>query len=369
MSKHVTFGLLLLFLFLIKSPVASQVKEPGYTYISWEKIKVRTVEKNPTDTVVVIITTRKFYPDQVQLFSKDQDNPCHLHYVVARLKNKTWNLELKPSFEEAAVELPAKKDFLFYVHGDGKTFPDVLEGGLRMSILYGINFVAFDYPTKDEALPFWKNFQTSIRNVHNAVGSFNKMINEVTTYRALHPPTGKYTLLLHSLGNALIKNASGLPHTSLVFENIVLNAPAVKQKKHAEWVEKLSIQENIYIISNRRDIILAGAYFMTFNRYLGIKPRKPLARNASYVRLDNVAGHKHSFFIDIELLNLAPTVKHFYDQVLHGLPADQERCCYLKAKKSHQSYSMEKKPNCTYHYSKGESQPTDQPSTDHSKHF
>ncbi|WP_045467683.1 hypothetical protein [Sporocytophaga myxococcoides] len=348
MLKNLVYLLLLSFSFLIESPAKSQVKEPGYTYIPWERIKINDTKKNESDTVVVIITTRKFSPDKLQLFSKYQDEPCHLHYVVARLKNKTWNLEIKNSFEEAALEMPLKKDFLFYVHGDGKTFADVLEGGLRMSILYGVNFVAFDYPTKDEELPFWKNFQTSIINVNNAVASFGKMINEIKTYRALHDNTGKYTLLLHSLGNELIKNSPGLQHSSIVFENIVMNAPAVKQRKHSKWVENIAIQNDIYIISNRRDIILTGAYFLTFKSYLGKKHRKPLAENATYVRLDNVAGHKHSFFIDIELMNLTPSVKHFYDQILHGLPADNKTCCYLKAKRNRNNYSMEKNPHCSF---------------------
>lgn len=155
------------------------------------------------------------------------------------------------------------------MHGDGKTFPDVLEGGLRMSILYGVNFVAFDYPTRDETLPFWKNFHTSIVNVNNAVTSFGKMINEVKTYRALYDNNIKYTMLLHSLGNELIKNSPGFQHSSIVFENIVMNAPAVKQRKHSKWVENIALQKNIYIISNRRDIILTGAYFLTFKSYLG----------------------------------------------------------------------------------------------------
>jgi hypothetical protein len=348
MLKSLAYLLLFIFSFIIGNPATSQVKEPGYTYISWEKIKINDIEKKESDTVVVIITTRKFSPDKLQLFSKDQDEPCHLHYVLARLKNKTWNLEIKNSFEEAALEMPSNKDLLFYVHGDGKTFPDVLEGGLRMSILYGVNFVAFDYPTKDEELPFWKNFHTSIVNVNNAVTSFGKMINEVKTYRTLHDNSVKYTLLLHSLGNELIKNSPGLQHSSIVFENIVMNAPAVKQRKHSQWVENIALQKNIYIISNRRDIILTGAYFLTYMSYLGKNHRKPLAENATYVRLDNVAGHKHSFFIDIELLNRVPSVKHFYDQILHGLPADNKTCCYLKAKRNRNNYSMEKKPDCKF---------------------
>ncbi|WP_028979563.1 hypothetical protein [Sporocytophaga myxococcoides] len=348
MLKQLAYLFLLIFSFIFGNVAKAQVKEPGYTYIPWERIKINDIEKNKTDTVVIIITTRKFSSDKIQLFSKDQEEPCHMHYVVARLKNKSWNLEIKNSFEEAALEMPSNKDFLFYVHGDGKSFPDVLEGGLRMSILYGINFVAFDYPTKDEELPFWRNFHTSIINVNNAVTSFGKMINEVKTYRALHNTNGHYTLLLHSLGNVLIRNSKGLQDSSIVFENIVMNAPAVKQRKHSQWVEDIAFQNNIYIISNRRDIILTGAYFLTFKSYLGKKHRRPLAENATYVRLDNVAGHKHSFFIDIELLNLAPSVKHFYDQILHGLPADNETCCYLKAKKCQNNYSMKKKPDCKF---------------------
>ncbi|MCR6639288.1 MAG: hypothetical protein NVV82_09960 [Sporocytophaga sp.] len=358
MLKNLAYLLLFIFSFIIGSPATSQVKEPGYTYIPWERIKINDIEKKESDTVVVIITTRKFSLDKTQIFSKDQDSPGHLHYVVARLKNKTWNLEIKHSFEEAALAMPSNKDFLFYVHGDGKTFPDVLEGGLRMSILYGVNFVAFDYPTRDETLPFWKNFHTSIVNVNNAVTSFGKMINEVKTYRALYDNNIKYTMLLHSLGNELIKNSPGFQHSSIVFENIVMNAPAVKQRKHSKWVENIALQKNIYIISNRRDIILTGAYFLTFKSYLGKKHRRPLAQNATYVSLDNVAGHKHSFFIDIELLNLSPSVKHFYDQILHGLPADNKTCCYLKAKKNSNNYSMKKKPDCEFFIAQEKALPT-----------
>ncbi|MCU0371549.1 MAG: hypothetical protein MUC31_09045 [Bacteroidales bacterium] len=72
----------------------------------------------------------------------------------------------------------------------------------------------------------------------------------------------KLGLFMHSLANYLLElslangQLSGI-HEDL-FDNLILNAPAVASKNHHEWIEKLDMQKRAYICYNDIDFNLAG---------------------------------------------------------------------------------------------------------------
>ncbi len=103
------------------------------------------------------------------------------------------------------------------------------------------------------------------------------------------------------------------------FNNLILNAPAVKQKHHAEWVNQLNIQKKIYIVSNRNDLPLKGAMILRLAKQLGSVYDEPLSRNAYYVDFSSIADKEHNIFpgrTDLEKDN--PNITAFYNALFQG---------------------------------------------------
>ena len=68
-------------------------------------------------------------------------------------------------------------------------------------------------------------------------------------------PKGRI-LLMHSMGNEVFKsfmeNYDGQLSPGL-FDVIILAAPEVDLKGHAQWIEKINFANNVYVMLNRED--------------------------------------------------------------------------------------------------------------------
>jgi hypothetical protein len=135
-------------------------------------------------------------------------------------------------------------------------------------------------------------------------------------------------MLFHSLGNLYMKKLikqnlqSGLPES--LFDNIILNAAAVNQENHKEWVEKLRIQDQLYITCNKQDFNLKGVRIFTSDgKQLGEKIKSPLAINATYIQFNKSVGFRfptgqtHTYFIG-KIPAVNNNVKACYYDLFHG---------------------------------------------------
>lgn len=124
------------------------------------------------------------------------------------------------------------------------------------------------------------------------------------------------------MGNRILKNISStyllekMPRN--LFDNIIINAAAVKQQNHTHWVEKLNIQKRIFITSNNMDFNLKGAAIIRLAEQLGIR-NKQYARNAFYVNFSDFATSEHNLFLGrSQLEKTKPQIFRFYDLAFHG---------------------------------------------------
>jgi hypothetical protein len=131
------------------------------------------------------------------------------------------------------------------------------------------------------------------------------------SFRQLNPAFQSWaglSMFFHSLGNYyleyLVLQTKSLCGPPALFDNLALNAAAVNQDQHQEWVEKLFFNCRIYITSNVSDFNLKRARFFTKDgKQTGEKIKLPLAENAKYVNFKKPVGFRlptwatHTYFI------------------------------------------------------------------------
>jgi hypothetical protein len=334
-------------LFLIFS-VITRGQHSGYTFLSWENISLLEGPAVPSDTNIILITNRKFDPHSKDkaYFGNEIDPEGKLRYLVASCNNNKWTISLKETLEEAISLTKVSRDYLFFIHGDGQTLPDVLDRCIRIERLYAINVIAFDWPSKIPDFSRMRNFYNSKRNAKRSVTALEESLIEFGNYISQNGKNHDIihsTLFVHSLGNFIIKkfvdNSTAIS-AKTKFDNILLNAPAVKQKKHRKWVEKLNFQKKIYITSNKKDRTLYGAHLITFRRQLGERLRKPLAKNAIYINFLNLVGKRHNYYLDLPLLERYPSISFFYKSIFHGEYLDPEYKARFKKRKDGLGYDI-----------------------------
>jgi hypothetical protein len=247
--------------------------------------------------------------------------------------------------------LEKQGNWLFFVHGDAKTFDEAVLNACEIRNIYNVNIVLFAWPSKDKSINGYKNFSTSKKNVEKSIYHFNSLIclfKQLRNENAEFFQNNGLSLFLHSLGNLYIEKMVELkmmPESpSLIFDNIVINAAAVRQSKHKVWLEQIKCNNQIYVISNRHDFNLKGARIFTFSgKQLGEVLHKPLANNANYINFSKSVGFRfptylsHTFFIG-KIPQESTNIRNFYNDLIHGKSPDL----------SDQSYFIERKDGLGY---------------------
>jgi len=108
-----------------------------------------------------------------------------------------------------------------------------------------------------------------------------------------------------------------------IFDNIIMNAAAVRSKEHGEVISQVRIQDRLYVVSNQNDRVLRGAHLLTSGKMLGNEPMLPLSPNATYVDFSLVAGSEHTYFVGYHQFEYdLPAFRHFYYGAFHGEDVD-----------------------------------------------
>ena len=238
-------------------------------------------------------------------------------------------------------------NWVVFVHGDAKTLEESIYRGLKIQHLYNVNVLIYSWPSHDPNLNGIKNFKRSQLHVSESLNHFVEVLEFTQLFREINPSflkTKKMSLFIHSLGNLYVqqminsKLEGGLSEN--LFDNIILNSAAVNQKNHKQWVEKLNIQKQLFIISNKNDFNLKGVHLFTSDgKQLGEKITPPFANNAIYMNFNKTIGFKfptantHTYFIG-KMTNRNLNLKTFYNCILHGDNPDfSNKDVYRKLKK------------------------------------
>jgi len=237
-------------------------------------------------------------------------------FIAGKRNDSAFVMPLE-DLTEAIPFLSPQKDFLVYVDGHGKTFGQAMDRGFEIASRFNINMVVFDWPSDYLAL------RKTVYNTDEVSVNFLKAMRNLDGFHQRYYRSSAVSVLFHSMGNRIIKSVS---HPKLLgkmpkqlFSNIIINAAAVKMQNHTKWVERLNIQQRIYITMNDRDMTLKGAALLRMARQLGNGKPDRMAENASYINFGKFPTAEHNLFLGKSKPEInIPQIFLFYQLVFHG---------------------------------------------------
>jgi hypothetical protein len=316
LKKYFFAVVLLFFLSNLKA------QSSGYTFCVWEKIKVdpKFIPAD-TDTVIVFASVRNYLPDKPECLDYDLDTSKTLHYFSVYFNRNKWVCVPRKSLEDAFQGASKNKDVVVYGEGMGKTFTANVDRATRLTRIYNVTTVMFDWPTYTPDLSGGKNYKRARIQSTIVSRSLCDLFTELEKIKPVFKADSlNLSLLLHSLGNRLIKEAVMNNFISIktkLFDNIILNAACVKMRRHRKWLEKLNIQDEIYLTRNNKDRTLLLAKLAGFTEQLGRRSALRKAKNAIYLNFSPVLEREHNYFLMTDLLARHPDLKTIYSDIFH----------------------------------------------------
>jgi hypothetical protein len=200
--------------------------------------------------------------------------------------------------------------------------PPVLTRAYQIQDRYDLSLVVFDWPS------FHSNFNKSLSRVRRCGENFYNLLLNLHRYRSLEMnPDQHLSMLLHSLGNYylthLVVNGNNQYMQDTIFDNIIMNSPAVRSKEHGEVLSQISFQDELYVVFNHRDKVLRGAHLLTTGKMLGNVVMEPVAPNTTYFDFSDVAGTEHTYFAGYHQFEYdLPAFEYFFHTAFHGGKVD-----------------------------------------------
>jgi hypothetical protein len=216
------------------------------------------------------------------------------------------------------ADIPKSKNILIFVHGAGKTFEGAMDRAFQTRDLYDVAIIVFTYPTHDPLLKPGDDLRKAIENADSSAGDFHRFLIDCTRIINNNKEDNDHrnvSLLFHSLGNYLLeRSVEGVfqevkfeNQGQRPFENLLMVAAAVDSRQHAAWMNKLAFQKNLLVISNKHDLTLTGAKFLTsWSLQLGQKVKGEQVSWAAYIDFKKTLGFT---------FHRAPSHSYFYGQV------------------------------------------------------
>ena len=269
------------------------------------------------------------------------------------------------------------RHIVFFVHGFNNALQDVVERCDLLSKTYGVEVVAFSWPSNGGGVRGVASYLDDKRDAQASVVAFDRALDKArqllldlraTAIDAIIEDAGRVrgarvnserfrervsakaeadcpvrsTLMLHSMGNYLLERTlkSGALRGSLpLFDNIAMCAADVNNATHAEWIDRLQPRSRLYVTINEDDGALRASRLKGGDEQLarlGHWINGLDSSQAVYVDFTGArqVGSSHAYFEGDALEN--PTVKKFFKAVLRGLRAEQEvALTYDSAKNMH----------------------------------
>lgn len=303
-------------------PVSAQVSDTGFcgSPSSWDKFQISHEPISDGAVRLLIITNRPYVPEPEnhEYFPNDISNYRKVSYLIAVCEGQNWQLSFVPDFKEGMQMINDGRDILLFVEGHGKTLPMALNRAYQVQTRYNVAMVIFDWPSKN------RNFNNSLARVRRCGDNFYNLLLQIKEYRkeSMHG-NQHFSMLAHSLGNYFLSNlivcGDGQYLKEPFFDNIIMNAAAIRTKEHGEVLSQLCMQKRLYITSNKNDWVLRGAHLLTSGKMLGNIAVPPLADSARYVNFTNTVGKEHSYYYGFHAFeNDNPAFFYFYDTAIHG---------------------------------------------------
>lgn len=330
------------FLVILSTAVNAQdfYSKEGYIPVPY-RITIKQLASTDTiSTDVVIISVRKpvYRKGKIADLSDNRIAKSGFMSMVTHLADTSVVL-LRTSLDSALLRLRKDRPTVIFIHGYGRSFDEVIGNANRLRNRYGVNVVAFDWPSKS------RNFGTALANVRSSTSEFVEFLKQYKQFSG-GELVSTTTLLMHSLGNYYyVRAIKDNPGTSLfktdpTFSTIVFNAAAISQNEHALLFDGYLPDGKALVIQNKNDKVLHGAELLMWSPMLGRLAKKPLANDVMYIDFTSVANKNHTLFLgDTELEQNNPNFQKFYKNIfwgksIHSIPLFQNPVAVPKQMKA-----------------------------------
>lgn len=306
-----------------------ETKLEDYSYLQYGSIPSLSSRK------IVIATQRQYIKisKRGEYIDNSRYSDSGINYFLASKVDQHWVLTHCSSLKVATSYLPKSRNSVLFVHGYGKSVNSALKRSEKIDEMYGVNIILYDWPSK--ALLFYR----AQHRAKKSSSGFTTLLNDYNNLKENNSLYLKSTLFMHSLGNLVFKeHLESSPNSPLksckVFDNIVLNAPAIPQKEHVSMLKQLNPDQNIIVTQNRYDAILRGAGISTLSTQLGNRIKTPKSLSVTYINFTDIAGLKHTLFCcssnkhkksDIEIHSIYNTIFNGIDSIFYR---DNSLSCY-----------------------------------------
>lgn len=292
---------------------------------------IQKAQTEITENQVLVVTNRAFIMgnnDQM-LFDANLEPEGTHKYLQANLQGEQWFFSEKSNLNSLMDVEPKYDDWLIFVHGDSKTLQSAVQRAFDIQEIHKVNILVYAWPSKDEEVGAIKNFKNSYENVESSAYMFKDFLVEMEDLKNENwNENQKLSLFFHSLGNyyieRLVLDGYAANFENAFIENLIINAAAVQQEGHSNWVEKIKFSDRIFINSNDDDLSLSGLRVLTrLGRQLGESAEPPLASNAVYVDFTDIVGFpgmgpSHSYYFAEKTMKIEQ-VKKYYSTIFHGM--------------------------------------------------
>ncbi len=311
---------------LLNSTLISAQKNRQFSY--WDDLTLVDSSKKIVlaDTMTIIYSHRKMHAQQKEFLSQEYDTSQQAHVLLAVCKNLKWTFYQMKDLSSAMMYLPKNKNWCFYIEGFGKTFPLAHYRAAGLATQYNLNVVIYDYPSYNEHKNVIANYFLTLKTAKKSsaqLPTFLKLMAQFTTeYKAKNNNT-HFSLLVHSMGNIIVKEAveskllNGLQQP--IVDRLILNNPCVKAKHHENWVDSIPWAQEVFIHHNKKDRQLMGAYLLQKQKMLGKIAKQGNSKKAYYVDFYKLMGSQHNAFLNKPAYPKIPSIaQEYYSNLFTG---------------------------------------------------
>ena len=231
-------------LILISLKIRGQESEFRYCSLphDWDQTLISSTPLPPEADKILIVTNRPYVPDAADrvYFPNEIADYRMVSYLLAACDGEKWQLSPASDLFSGLEQIDHGGDMLLFVHGHGKSLPDVLTRAHQIRDRYGVALIVFDWPSNNS------NFNKSLSRVRRCGENFYNLLLQLHEYRISRMKDGQHlSMLMHSLGNYflthMVVNGNNQYMNMKIFDNIIMNAPAVRTREHGEVISRIRI--------------------------------------------------------------------------------------------------------------------------------
>ena len=211
--------------------------------VDWSNIELNLEGQPKSPARILIVTNRLFNTEDAdeEPFSNELSEYRDVTYLLASCEEGAWQLFPAEDLFTGLSEIDNGDDILLFVHGHGKDLPLVLTRSNQIQERYDVSMLVFDWPSYNS------NFNKSLSRVRRCGENFYNLQLQMKEYRQDKMEAGQHlSLLMHSLGNYflthMVVNGNNQYMEEKIFDNIIMNAAAVRAKEHGEVLSRVRIQ-------------------------------------------------------------------------------------------------------------------------------